>query len=37
LLEQRALAEHSRIEQIAREKLGMSRPSTEEEVVVSLP
>lgn len=37
LLEQRALAEHSRVEQIAREKLGMSRPSTEEEVVVTLP
>lgn len=37
LLEQRALAEHSRVEQIARERLGMDRPTTEEEVVVTLP
>lgn len=37
LLEQRALAEHSRVEQIARERLGMDRPSTDEEVVVTLP
>lgn len=37
LLEQRALAEHSRVEQIARERLNMSRPTTDEEVVVTLP
>ena len=37
LLEQRALAEHSRVEQIARDRLGMDRPSTDEEVVVTLP
>jgi cell division protein FtsL len=37
LLEQRALAEHSRVEQIARERLGMDRPTTEAEVVVTLP
>ncbi len=37
LLEQRALAEHSRVEQIARDRLGMDRPSTDEEVVVTIP
>lgn len=37
LLEQRALAEHSRVERLARERLGMARPSTDEEVVVTLP
>lgn len=37
LLEQRALAEHSRVEQIARERLGMARPTTDAEVVVTLP
>ncbi|MBU2880463.1 cell division protein FtsL [Psychrosphaera sp. B3R10] len=37
LLEQRALAEHSRVEQIARERLAMGRPTTEAEVVVTLP
>ena len=37
LLEQRALAEHSRVERIARERLNMDRPTTEAEVVVTLP
>ena len=37
LLEQRALAEHSRVERIARERLDMDRPTTEDEVVVTLP
>lgn len=37
LLEQRALAEHSRVEKIAREQLHMSRPTTDAEVVVTLP
>ena len=37
LLEQRALAEHSRVERIARERLYMDRPTTEAEVVVTLP
>ncbi|NVK26217.1 MAG: cell division protein FtsL [Gammaproteobacteria bacterium] len=37
LLEQRSLAEHSRVENIARERLGMKRPTTDEEVVVTLP
>lgn len=37
LLEQRSLAEHSRVENIARERLGMDRPTTDEEVVVTLP
>lgn len=37
LLEQRALAEHSRVEQIARERLNMDRPTTDAEVVVTLP
>lgn len=37
LLEQRALAEHSRIEKIARERLDMERPTAEQEVVVTLP
>lgn len=37
LLEQRSLAEHSRVESIARNRLGMKRPTTDEEVVVTLP
>lgn len=37
LLEQRALAEHSRVERLARERLNMERPSTDAEVVVTLP
>lgn len=37
LLEQRALAEHSRVEKIARERLDMERPTAEQEVVVTLP
>ena len=37
LLEQRALAEHSRVERLARERLNMDRPTTEAEVVVTLP
>lgn len=37
LLEQRSLAEHSRVESIARNRLGMNRPTTDEEVVVTLP
>ncbi|GAA0293326.1 cell division protein FtsL [Psychrosphaera haliotis] len=37
LLEQRALAEHSRVENIARERLEMDRPTSEQEVVVTLP
>ena len=37
LLEQRSLAEHSRVESIAHDRLGMKRPTTDEEVVVTLP
>ena len=37
LLEQRALSEHSRVENIATKRLNMKRPTTEEEVVVTLP
>ena len=37
LLEQRALAEHSRVERLARERLNMDRPTTEAQVVVTLP
>ncbi len=37
LLEQRALAEHSRVENIARERLNMDRPTSDKEVVVTLP
>ncbi len=35
LLEEMALAEHSRIEQLATQKLGMKRPATEKEIAVS--
>ncbi|MDP2561455.1 cell division protein FtsL [Psychrobium sp. 1_MG-2023] len=34
LLEEMALAEHSRIEQLAMDKLGMNRPKTEKEIAV---
>lgn len=37
LVEQRALAEHSRVESIARQRLDMERPTTDAEVVVTLP
>ncbi|MDP4529142.1 cell division protein FtsL [Alkalimonas delamerensis] len=37
LLEQRALSEHSRVEDIASSRLNMRRPSGEREVVVTLP
>lgn len=37
LLEQRALSEHSRVEDIASARLNMLRPSGEREVVVTLP
>lgn len=37
LLEENALAEHSRIERIATRKLDMLRPQAEREVVVVLP
>lgn len=35
LLEEMALAEHNRIEQIATQKLAMKRPATEKEIAVS--
>jgi len=35
LLEEMALAEHNRIEQIATKKLAMKRPETEKEIAVS--
>ncbi|WP_026957936.1 MULTISPECIES: cell division protein FtsL [Aliagarivorans] len=37
LIEQNALAEHSRIESMARKRLDMHRPKLEEQVVVSRP
>lgn len=37
LLEQRALAEHSRVEDIARNRLNMVRPSGERDVTVAVP
>jgi len=35
LLEEMSLAEHSKIEQLATQKLGMKRPATEKEIAVS--
>lgn len=35
LLEEMALAEHSRIEELATQKLGMKRPATKKEIAVS--
>jgi len=37
LLEQRALAEHSRVEEIARRQLNMQRPTGKLDVMVQLP
>ena len=37
LLEQRALAEHSRVEDIARNRLQMIRPAAEQDVAVAVP
>lgn len=37
LLEQRALAEHSRVEDIARNRLQMIRPAAERDVAVTVP
>lgn len=37
LLEQRALAEHSRVEEIARRQLNMQRPTGNRDVTVTLP
>lgn len=37
LLEQRALAEHSRVEEIARRQLQMDRPSGHRDITVRLP
>ncbi|GAB2907808.1 cell division protein FtsL [Rheinheimera gaetbuli] len=37
LLEQRALAEHSRVEDIARNKLQMVRPAGERDIAVTVP
>lgn len=37
LLEQRALSEHSRVEDIARNKLDMRRPAAETDITVNLP
>ena len=37
LLEQRALAEHSRVEDIARNRLNMVRPAGERDVTVTVP
>ncbi|MDP5136042.1 cell division protein FtsL [Rheinheimera baltica] len=37
VLEQRALAEHSRVEDIARNRLQMLRPSGERDIAVTVP
>ncbi len=37
LLEQRALSEHSRVEDIARSRLNMKRPAGEQDVAVTVP
>lgn len=37
LLEQRALAEHSRVEEIARRQLNMQRPAGNRDITVTLP
>lgn len=37
LLEQRALAEHSRVEEIARRQLNMQRPTGKRDITVTLP
>lgn len=37
LLEQRALAEHSRVEEIARRQLNMQRPAGNRDITVALP
>ncbi len=37
LLEQRALAEHSRVEDIARNRLQMVRPAGERDIAVTVP
>lgn len=37
LLEQRALAEHSRVEEIARRQLNMQRPTGNRDITVTLP
>lgn len=37
LLEQRALAEHSRVEEIARHQLHMQRPTGDRDITVKLP
>ncbi|WP_445768208.1 cell division protein FtsL [Rheinheimera sp.] len=37
LLEQRALAEHSRVEDIARNRLNMVRPADERDIAVTVP
>lgn len=37
LLEQRALAEHSRVEEIARRQLNMQRPTGDLDIMVKLP
>ena len=37
LLEQRALAEHSRVEEIARRQLTMQRPTGQYDITVTLP
>lgn len=37
VIEQNALAEHSRVEQIAKDQLKMQRPTSEQEVVVKVP
>lgn len=37
VLEQRALSEHSRVEDIARNRLNMIRPAGEQDVVVTVP
>ena len=37
VLEQRALSEHSRVEDIARNKLNMIRPAGEQDIAVTVP
>ena len=36
LLEETALAEHSRVQSVAKDELGMQRPDSEKEVIVTL-
>ncbi len=37
ILEENALAEHSRVQEMAQKELGMKRPDADKEVLISLP